>query len=517
MAETSGQSSASITSAKIAQLEPEKQDYTVAWGELTESDKVVTEKIELVNRALNEIGFTWYHVKAFLIAGNGYFADSLLGMAQSTVAIYVNYQYNLTYPTGTEVLYASLLIGCVFWGLSADVIGRKLAFNTSLFACAILSFLVGGTSSFPMYCIFLALSSFMLGGNLAIDASVYLEVLPQKYTWLVTAFACTWSVGQCFGYLMAFAFLSQEKYICDGPEYCPFSENRGWRYVWYTDAAIVLFFAIVRLLFKLGESPKYLATMDKDEEAFAFLERLSVKYNRPISVTLQDFKDCGLVNRSAFEKDPSIMTFLKDSYENSKCLFATRKMTYNTLLLFLSWFLIGLAYPLYGQFLPMYLQAKGANTDAGTSEGVYRDALIATSMSFFGPIIGGALCNVPRIGRKGTMFIGGVTTMAFLMAFTTVRSRSQNLAFNTVSSITFYIYYGCLYAYTPEVLPSYCRTTGSGLAFVCNRIAGLIVPVIAYYADTTTLVPIYVTAACVGALGFISLLFPYEPLKIGSL
>ena len=41
------------------------------------------------------------------------------------------------------------------------------------------------------------------------------------------------------------------------------------------------------------------------------------------------------------------------------------------------------------------------------------------------------------------------------------------------------IYYGTLYAYTPEVLPSAHRGTGNGISIGINRIMGILSAVIA--------------------------------------
>jgi len=41
------------------------------------------------------------------------------------------------------------------------------------------------------------------------------------------------------------------------------------------------------------------------------------------------------------------------------------------------------------------------------------------------------------------------------------------------------IYYGTLYAYTPEVLPSAHRGTGNGIAIGCNRIMGIVSAIVA--------------------------------------
>jgi MFS family permease len=54
-------------------------------------------------------------------------------------------------PLASQV---GLLVGAALWGFSADVIGRRLAFNSSLFACAIFV-LIGG--AMPSYISFSAM------------------------------------------------------------------------------------------------------------------------------------------------------------------------------------------------------------------------------------------------------------------------------------------------------------------------------------------------------------------------
>lgn len=89
------------------------------------------------------------------------------------------------------------------------------------------------------------------------------------------------------------------------------------------------------------------------------------------------------------------------------------------------------------------------------------------------------------LGRKYTMVIGALVTMAFFFAYTQVRSESQNLGFNCAISFCLNIYYGTLYAYTPEVLPSAHRGTGSGIAIGLNRVMGIISAVIATVANVS--------------------------------
>lgn len=121
------------------------------------------------------------------------------------------------------------------------------------------------------------------------------------------------------------------------------------------------------------------------------------------------------------------------------------------------------------------------------------------------------MCNWRVLGRKYTMVIGALITMAFFFAYTQIRTQPQNVGFSCAIAFTLNIYYGTLYAYTPEVLPSAHRATGNGVAVACNRIMGIMSAVIATYADTTTSVPIYLCAALYIAMAAVAVAFPFEP------
>jgi MFS family permease len=186
-------------------------------------------------------------------------------------------------------------------------------------------------------------------------------------------------------------------------------------------------------------------------------------------------------------------------------------MGYSTCLNILSWALIGLAYPLYNVFLPYYLQSRGAVAGDGSTYTTYRNYAIINVCSIFGPMIAGGLVEIRWLGRRYTMLIGALLTMIFLFAYTAVRTAAQNLTFNCIISICLNIYYGVLYAYTPEVLPSAHRGTGNAITVACNRIMGIVAALIGTYADLTSSVPIYVCAAAFGGLALLSFLFPFEP------
>lgn len=123
----------------------------------------------------------------------------------------------------------------------------------------------------------------------------------------------------------------------------------------------------------------------------------------------------------------------------------------------------------------------------------------------------GWMCNVRLLGRRYTMVTGALATMAFFFAYTAVRSEAENVAFSCAIGFCLNIYYGTLYAYTPEVLPSAHRATGNGVAVACNRFMGIMSAVIATFTDTNTPVPIYLCAALFVAMAVISAMLPFEP------
>lgn len=62
-------------------------------------------------------------------------------------------------------------------------------------------------------------------------------------------------------------------------------------------------------------------------------------------------------------------------------------------------------------------------------------------------MLAGYMANWKVLGRKYTMVIGALVTMAFFFAYTQVRTNAQNVGFSCAIGFTLNIYYGTLYAY----------------------------------------------------------------------
>jgi hypothetical protein len=279
----------------------------------------------------------------------------------------------------------------------------------------------------------------------------------------------------------------------------------------FTSGALVLAMSVLRLtVIRLHETPKYLLGTGDDARVVETFQLLSTKYNRRCTLTVSKLEECGVVTTAHSHNHNRFS--LAETAIHLRGLFATHKLAISTLMIWLSWAMVGLAYPLFYVFLPTYLASRGATglNDISTFDS-WRNYALTNISAIFGPVLAGWLCNIPLLGRRYTMLVGALATAAFFFAYTAVRTPAQNVGFSCAIGFSLNVYYGTLYAYTPEVLPSAHRATGNGVAVACNRVMGILSAVIATVADTSTAAPIYICGALLVAMGLVAAAFPFEP------
>lgn len=139
----------------------------------------------------------------------------------------------------------------------------------------------------------------------------------------------------------------------DGADY----NNNGWRYLLYSSGSLVFMMSIARItIIRLHETPKYLLGEGKDALLVANFHSMAKKYNRSCSLTLEQLSACGVIESAHGKTRFSISELMV----HLRGLFTTRKLAASMLCMWLSWTLIGLAYPLYYVFLSTYLKTRGA-------------------------------------------------------------------------------------------------------------------------------------------------------------
>ena len=164
----------------------EATNYVVESKDVFDSsvfDPVLAKKLALINTAIDKIGMTPFQWKLFFLNGFGYTVDSvralylwldkkttannffqLLVICQSIAMPAVTMQYGSPDKSLKGIALASqigLLVGAAIWGLSADIIGRRLAFNSSLLLAAIFTIIAGGMPGYISFATLLVLPFFM--------------------------------------------------------------------------------------------------------------------------------------------------------------------------------------------------------------------------------------------------------------------------------------------------------------------------------------------------------------------
>jgi hypothetical protein len=134
---------------------------------------------------------------------------------------------------------------------------------------------------------------------------------------------------------------------CSSVESCPRDSNWGWRYTMFTAGALVFVLSVLRVtVVRLKETPKYLLGRGEDAALIESLHQIAQKYNRPCSLTIEQLERCGQVQSAHAQSG-----FISEALIHLRGLFSTKKLALSTLLIWFSWTLIGLAYPLFYVFL----------------------------------------------------------------------------------------------------------------------------------------------------------------------
>ncbi|KAF8526272.1 MFS general substrate transporter [Hysterangium stoloniferum] len=484
-------------------------------------DPVYEMKSHLVNRCLqNEIGWGRYQTELFIVSGFGWAADNLWLQGIAIVLPQIILEMNPPHIAfATLALYVGLIGGAVTWGVLADIIGRKLSWNITLFIAGVFGIAAGGAPNFVALGALIACIGFGVGGNLPVDGALFLEHIPQKQQWTLTLLSLWWPAGQIVTSLVGWVFIAN--FSCPDttpPGTCPRNENNGWRYTFFTLGAITLVMFIIRFfIFDLQESSKYLLAKGRDEEALAVLQNIARKNGKEITLTLDQLLAVsgGQPSRKLTASELLKRSFTDISFSHVKPLFSTKRLAINTSITISLWGLIGLAYPLFNAFLPIYLSHRSVASGGGVNQ-TYRNYTIIASLGVPGSMIACLMVDWTRKGRlsfggrKFAMMLSTALTGIFLFLFTTATTQSGILAYSCVTSLTQNAMYGVLYAYTPEVFPAPHRGTADALCSAFNRLTGLMSPIIATYGNLNTPVPIFVAASLFLVASILMLLLPIE-------
>lgn len=508
-------------------------------------------KSEIVSKAMTEIGMGRYQWCLFVVTGFGWITDNLyvswyqwfISEVVLTMAQLVSRHWSHTarrcpgdvcqprvcqfncvlrrhdlrrFVLGNLKVRRSIHRLDISLTLDSDFTGRKLAFNMTILIGAIFGAAVAGMDNFGGFCFFWSIIGTASGGNVPVDSMIFLEFVPGSHQYLVTALSAWWNLGQVIVSLVAWVFLANFSCSSDA-ETCQKADNMGWRYTMITLGAMALAFAVIRILiFKMPESPRFLLAKGRDAEAVDAVNYVARCNGTPEPLTLAMLQEVdaqlGIVTQ--LEEGQALKLprtqILRDNLRdfkplNYKALFQTRKLGQQTAILWFTWLTIGVAYPLFFNFLPTYL---GERFPSGSFDDTYRTYCIASSVGVVGPISASLLVRT-KLGRRWCMAVSAIVTGAFLFGYTAANTRSMDLAFNCLSSLLANFMYAIMYAITPESFPGPIRGLGTGQAATNLRFGSLVASLIGTYTGFSV-VPIYISAAMWIFVGIVTFGLPFE-------
>ena len=161
----------------------------------------------------------------------------------------------------------------------------------------------------------------------------------------------------------------------------------------YTMGAMIFVMSVARVtVVRLKETPKFLLGQGEDSQVVDNFRALASQYNRLCSLTVEQLDACGTVFTAHSNSKFSIGEF----WIHIQNLFVTKELAFTTLLILLSWSMIGLAYPLFNVFLPLYLASRGIEFGVTSTYETWRNCALVQVCGIFGPMIRGHMANWRR-------------------------------------------------------------------------------------------------------------------------
>ena len=388
-----------------------------------------------VQEAIDQIGFGRFQKRLLAVCGVTWAADGaevlLLGFALPSITA----DFGISAAQGSLIVtagFAGMLLGAWFWGTISDYIGRRTGLQLTVLIFAVFGLLSALAPSWEWLAVLRAITGFGLGGALPLDFSLYAEFLPRKNRGrnlvLLESF---WAVGTILAAGLAWLII---------PSF-------GWRPLLATSAVAALLVLWIRR--SVPESPRYLAVSGEADKAKEILARVAMANSQPAP-------------------EQALIAGERQARATVASLWVPR-LRRLTLMLWIAWFCIALAY--YGLFtwLPTTFVERGFSFLL-----TYQTTFVLALAQLPGYFSAAYL--IERWGRRNTLGLyllaSGVSTFLFAVAagFGWILASAILMSFFSLGG------WAALYAWTPELYPTEIRTTGMGWASGMARIAGILAP-----------------------------------------
>jgi putative MFS transporter len=389
------------------------------------------------------------HYALLLIGGLGYTFDGMDGAIVAFLMPSVRDVFGLEAAqlglVGSAAPFG-FLFGALLAGYLGDKIGRKKVMMWSLVLYAVASLVAALSWNFEVFLFMRILAGMGAGAESAIIAPFLSEFVPKHRR--------GWFVGTLAGFF-SFGFVAA---ALIGRFVVPASDD-GWRW-----AQVLTFLPIVMLLWwrrSLPESPRYLASVGRHAEAEAVVASFEDR------VRASTGNDLPAVDPNAPEEEAPV----KFGFIKAVKFLWGRTMWRITATTWLIWFVITFSYYGFFTWIPTLLVDRGIDVTTSFTYSLY--IYLAQIPGYFSA----AYLN-EKLDRKFTiaLYLIGSAGAALWM------SQANDPIMVTVAGIVLSFFlngtYAGVYAYTPEVFPTWLRATGVGMSSSFGRIGSITAPII---------------------------------------
>ncbi|GLV46741.1 uncharacterized protein CBL_13514 [Carabus blaptoides fortunei] len=501
--------------------------------------------------AIEQAGYGKFHYLLLAVCGFVSTSEEMDVISMSFILPSAQCDLNLnTQAKGwlNSIIFIGMMAGAYVWGSIADSLGRKKVLIAISFMNALCIVASSFSQTYELFMFFRFLNGAALGGSGPVIWSYFAEFQPKSKRGSMLSFmAAFWTLGNLFVASLAWLIIPTDI----GYKSPTFLYN-SWR-IFLLICSFPSFIVAGLLLF-LPESPKFLLSRGRTEEALCIFKEIyrintgnDIK-NYPVKELIVDEHFCMSNLNNDVHKEPikakgKYMTMMGDIMDNSKQLFMSPILRFTLISVTINFtFHIGyyglmMWFPeLFNRFDEFHRNHPGQQAsvcevtsfvvNSGTQQqdgicsdkiesAVFMESLITVASAIPSNII--AVLGMDRLGRKFFLVFSTFTSGVCASAMYFVYNKLHNLIVSAVFSGVISCGNAALDCLITEIFPTNLRATGVAISMVAARLGGIIGNiVIATLLDLYCPAPTFIVAALLIGGGLLCLFLPNttrEPLS----
>ncbi len=423
-----------------------------------------------VGNALDEAKISPLHRKIVGLIAAGYFFDVIDFTIFGSLVPYI---IGSKFATGPEVAAIGsatifgMFIGTAGQGQFSDRFGRRFIYQFNLLLFGVFTILGAFAPSVTLLVVCRFIAGLGLGAEQPLAFAYAGEYSPKAIRGRILAIvhfiggACVWPIGTATVLLL-------------GTQIFPGNPENVWRGVWLIIGIGALVVWVFR--FTLPESPRYLATHGRGQDALNVLNRLGIS-TPPLTSLSSDAA-------SNTKSDPFAVVFTK---------FPGRVIA--GMICFTAFF--GIAIGL-GAWLPNIMNAKGFTVTKSIEYTLYMNFAVPCASIFM-------MYALDNLGRKITSIAAFLGAAVMAIVFANAGTATQLILAGFIMTFFVQVAGNSMQIFTSEVFPTNARASGFGWASGVGRLAtAFIMPTILWVQSGYGLTTVFVCLATLLVIAAVS-------------